>query len=486
MGVHKHKTFALPFPLYLLLVLLNLGLAIWINTEADTPWGLVASDFHNIFNPKVIEIVAIVQVLLFAVTLDMSIRSFVVFFNKHNPNHQIATILVQVITIVSYALVCLLVYVVVYDKSFTNLIAASGMIVVAIAYAFREMLANIMASVQLQMEGLISINDWIEVTESTPSQFFQVVQIDKQMVTLMDVNKHHIRVPNREFLTYKYINLTKQPLTKGSRRKIRFEITNNTPITLVLEILDQAMKSIVETNPKFNPFYYCLLVEIKSGVHIYEIKYECEPSLTRARSDHVVNTTVMQFLLAGGANINYTVEIYPANPSPDYVKQRLLAIREFGILRDLNEREIDLLAKTVQMVRFRSEDVVIRYQQQADSMFIVVEGVLDVYVPNQDQQMTKVASLWPGSCVGEMSLMTGEPRSAQVIARNESVLLEIGKQDLAPILESNPRLVEKMAELLAFRIAHNKTALAQGDKSVEKHRLITTLAQKITKFLFNR
>ena len=82
--------------------------------------------------------------------------------------------------------------------------------------------------------------------------------------------------------------------------------------------------------------------------------------------------------------------------------------------------------------------------------------------------------------------MTGEPRSAQVIARNESVLLEIRKQDLAPILESNPRLVEKMAELLAFRIAHNKTALAQGDRSVEKHRLITTLAQKITKFLFNR
>lgn len=483
---NKHTIFALPFPLYVLLLGVNIGFAIWIQMESGTPWGLVAAEFRDIFNPLLIEIFAIIQVILFAVTLDMSIRSFVVFFNKRNPNNQIASILVQVIQIASYALVCLLVYVVVYDKSFTNLIAASGMMVVGIAYAFREMIANIMASVQLQIEGLISINDWIEVTETTPSQFFQVVQIDKQMVTLLDVNQQHVRIPNRSFIAYKYINLTKQPIIKGARRKVRIQITNNTPITMALEVLDRAMKSIIETNPKFNSYYYCLLVEITSGIHIYEIKYECDPSLSRARSDHVVNTTAIRFLLASGANINYTVEIYPANSAPDYVKQRLLGVREFGILKDLNDQEIDLLAKTIKMVRYKAEEVVITYQEQADSMFILIEGVVDVNVPKDDKQMIKVATLWPGSCVGEMSLMTGEPRSAQVIARTESVLLEIRKQDIAPILESNPRLVEQMAELLAQRLAQTKTALTQEDKVVEKRRLMTNLAQKITKFLFNR
>jgi CRP-like cAMP-binding protein/small-conductance mechanosensitive channel len=416
----------------------------------------------------------------------MSIRSLVVFFNRRNPAHQISAILVQIVTIVAYALVGLLVYVVVYDKSFTNLIAASGMVVVALAYAFREMIANIMASIQLQLEGLVSINDWIEVTDASPSEFFQVVQIDHQMVTLLNVDKHLVRIPNREFLNYKYINITKQPNTKGVRRKIRIEITNTTPITQVLEVLDQAMQSVIETDSNFNSFYYCLLVEIKSGIYIYEIKYECHPCLSRARSNHVVNSAAIRFLLASGANVNYTVEIYPANTATDYVKQRLLAVREFGILKDLNQHEIDQLAKTVSMLRFKAGDAVIRYQEKADSMFILIEGTIDVSAPNEANTFVKVATLWPGSCVGEMSLMTGEPRSAQVIARTESVLLEIRKDDISPILESNLRLVEQMAELLAQRMAQTKTSLSHTDRVEEKHRLMGALAQKIKKFLFHR
>lgn len=484
--MNRFQLFYLPPALYSLLVIANFSLLYWIYQESGTPWGLEAGAFHNIFKPQIIEIIAIFQVILFAVTLDMSIRSLVVLFNRRNPEHQISAILVQIVTIVAYALVGLFVYVVVYDKSFTNLIAASGMVLVALAYAFREMIANMMASIQLQLEGLVSINDWIEVTDTSPSEVFQVVQIDHQMVTLLNVDRHLVRIPNREFLNYKYINITKQPHTKGVRRRICIEITNTTPITQVFEVLDQAMQSVIETDSNFYSFYYCLLFEIKSGIYVYEIKYECHPSLSRVHSNHLVNSAAIRFLLASGANVNYTVEIYPANTGADYVKQRLLAVREFGILKDLNQNEIDQLAKTVSMLRFKAGDAVIRYQEQADSMFILIEGAIDVSVPKEENTFVKVATLWPGSCVGEMSLMTGEPRSAQVIARTESVLLEIRKDDILPILESNPRLTEKMAELLAQRMAQTKTSLSHTDRVEEKHRMMAILAQKIKKFLFHR
>ena len=65
-------------------------------------------------------------------------------------------------------------------------------------------------------------------------------------------------------------------------------------------------------------------------------------------------------------------------------------------------------------------------------------------------------SVWSRSCVradvfGEMGLCTGEPRSANVICKEECVLLEIQRKNLKPLMEKNPEILETIGTLMTQR-----------------------------------
>jgi CRP-like cAMP-binding protein len=81
-----------------------------------------------------------------------------------------------------------------------------------------------------------------------------------------------------------------------------------------------------------------------------------------------------------------------------------------------------------------------------------------------------------------MSLMTGEPRSAHVIAKKDTTLIEIKKSDIEPILLGNKKLLRQMAELLSQRAAVNEGVLNEAEKVVAKANIVKALVSKIASF----
>jgi CRP-like cAMP-binding protein len=356
------------------------------------------------------------------------------------------------------------------------------MLVVGIAYAFREMIANIMASVQIQMDGLISINDYIEVIDTNPSRFYRVTQLDKQMITLFNDKDQFIRIPNRQFLSFQYVNLSKQPDGSWSRRHIHFNLDATNDVTLVINALNEGMLSLINTNPSFSSIYLaCTLDAVNHGSYQYLIKYMCTPKLSKTSSDGFVNIAVTKALLSHGVISNTAIELLPSRASMDNVEARLLAVKQFGILKDLSNPEIKQLANTVSLRYVDADDYLIRHGEAADSMFIILSGSLEVMIP-KDNAYVSVATLWPSNCIGEMSLMTGEPRSAHVIAKSDSTLIEIKKSDIEPILAGNKKLLRQMAELLSQRAAVNERVLNEADKIVAKANKVKALVSKIASF----
>jgi CRP-like cAMP-binding protein len=92
-------------------------------------------------------------------------------------------------------------------------------------------------------------------------------------------------------------------------------------------------------------------------------------------------------------------------------------------------------------------------------MFILVKGEANV-VLNRNGFDTQVASLRSGDCFGEMSLLTGEKRSASVVANSDCEVVEIGKPILANSLKENPELLTKLSTLLAQRQLENEGIIA--------------------------
>ena len=67
-----------------------------------------------------------------------------------------------------------------------------------------------------------------------------------------------------------------------------------------------------------------------------------------------------------------------------------------------------------------------------------------------------IARLEPGQCFGEMSLLSGEPRSATVTAITDGTLFELDRKGLAPILQNRPEIADLLSSILVERQEQNR------------------------------
>ena len=114
----------------------------------------------------------------------------------------------------------------------------------------------------------------------------------------------------------------------------------------------------------------------------------------------------------------------------------------------LDDKELVLLADHARTHKIEKGETLIAEDRPGHSMFVVVEGELEVTL-NGDSEA--VAKLDKGGIVGEMSLLTGMPRNATVKALSDGEVLEVDKAALANVLWMSPDLVERFVEMLFRR-----------------------------------
>ena len=467
-----------------LLIAFNLFCLYWLDTHAGSMWGWHVSDFSTGHAFTVIDAVAIIQCVLFALTADMVMRKSVARFNRHSKKSQVPVILVQCFSILIYSLIGLSGFILLYDHSVTNLVAASGAIGLSIGYVCRDLIADVVNSIVIQTDGLISIHDWIEVADASGPQYFQVIQFDRRMVTLKNQFDYLVKIPNTRFIGMSYINLSKQAVGRGSRRALEIQLDSMNRADRVLGILNLAMASLVSHDAHFMSEYFCGVKKLAQGSVTFLIEYECQPHIKPSQSNTLVMKVILRFLTAAGINTGTSMEIQTLDKYTSKISNRFLEVYEFSLLHVLDHHEALSLSKTAYVQSCFTGQQLIKKGDEADSMFLLSEGSLEVKIADKQGQLITVATLWPGDCVGEMSLLTGAPRSADVFACTDTVLVEIKKEDIAPILESNPRLINQISDLLAIRQAQNESAATQGNVSTSS--MSENLAKKIWGFFFKK
>jgi CRP-like cAMP-binding protein len=104
---------------------------------------------------------------------------------------------------------------------------------------------------------------------------------------------------------------------------------------------------------------------------------------------------------------------------------------------------------------FAKGEIIVREGDEGSSLFVLAEGALDVALRHASGKDRIVDRMVPGDVFGEMSLLTGQPRSATVIAAIDTVVYEIGKDDLVPVLQRRPEIATALAVLMADRQRQN-------------------------------
>ncbi|MCC6235020.1 MAG: mechanosensitive ion channel family protein [Verrucomicrobiales bacterium] len=356
---------------------------------------------------------------------------------------------------------------VVFRRDVTGLWVSSGVLGIIIGFAVRGTIADVFAGIALNVDRPFSVGDWIEThVRGIKVMRGRVVEMNWRSTRIQTIDNTVVVVPNNLLASTVLVNLS-LPEPK-SRFELAFCLEFGVPAERVLRILNAG--ALAAKGPLTDPppkVYVNGVTEI--GVE-YKVRYWLDPVEVSPRSGrHQVTSSILQHLYHAGISLAYPKQdLYLARMpnrqlSRDADREQLLSrVELFAALRP---EEIRRLAAAAQERAVLAGEAVVRQRDPGSSLYVVVEGLLGVYkaAPDAAQAPIHVVELQPGEFFGEMSLLTGAPRAATVIANTDSIIYEIGASEINALLAHRPEIALRMAEIVARRERQLAAACAPSE-----------------------
>jgi len=102
------------------------------------------------------------------------------------------------------------------------------------------------------------------------------------------------------------------------------------------------------------------------------------------------------------------------------VKERMDALQQVELFNTLHDDELAEIAEQLVYTPFTQGDIILRQGTIAHWLYIIISGTADVFLELPDGGRRRIDTIHGGCFLGEMGLMTGDPRSATVIANPKS------------------------------------------------------------------
>ena len=333
------------------------------------------------------------------------------------------------------------------EAQLKGLLAGSGVVAIILGFAGQNLFAGIIGGISIQINRPYKVGDWLQVGE----RFAEVMEINWRSTRLRTNDAIYLDIPNNEMVSHTIVNLHYPTEVHAMRIRVGVEYKN--PPNRVKDALSRAASTAdgVLAEPKVKVF----LVDFADSAVIYEIKFYMGNHARINEINDAVRTNVWYQLKREGITIPFPIRTLQLE------RKALAPIREEhqvarSILRDealfgcLSDEQIDSLVLQSRVSHFGRGERVIQEGAKGDSMFVLLRGTAEVSIARNGSSIP-VATLREGDCFGEMSLLTGEHRTATVRAETDCQVMEIGKPVMGELLRASPDCLERLSELLAKR-----------------------------------
>ena len=322
--------------------------------------------------------------------------------------------------------------------------SAVGAVVAGLA--LQDTLGNLVSGLALQVEKPFQLGHWIVSGDWEG----EVSEITWRAVKLRTRHGNQVIIPNAELSKSAIVNYS-EPASPT-----RIEIDIGTSYDDPPNRVKSALHDVLAQEPLVlkAPPPLIRLVDFAASSLIYRIHFWIEHLPTDEIVTDRVRTSIYYALRRQGITIPYPIQIeYGLEmppPGPDAAEQQrhqdLLATTDlFGPLSDDDRRA---LVSAARVKVYGRGEIVMRQGEAGHSAFIVAAGRVRVSLDPGD---VEVAVLERGACVGEMSLLTGEPRTASAAAVEDTTLLEVTADEFRRFLLANPAIVEQIGAVVAER-----------------------------------
>jgi hypothetical protein len=138
------------------------------------------------------------------------------------------------------------------------------------------------------------------------------------------------------------------------------------------------------------------------------------------------------------------------------------ARRAPALFPDFSDAELVAVMGGLRLVEFKAGDLVVCEGEPGDSLFLVTTGTVKAWIRNREGRYVLVRRLGEGDFFGEISVLTGSPRTATVVAASPCEMLELDRTTLDGITAAHPRVREVLQRFYAQRVATTADAPSPG------------------------
>lgn len=370
----------------------------------------------------------------------------VIFFKRKG--RQAPAVLRAPVSIVLYALVLMLIYRYVLNSGLggLELIATSTVVTVIIGLALQDTLGNFFAGLSLHIEQPFHILDAIKIGDVLG----RVEAVTWRTTSLRTNNNSVVIFPNSKLAREQ---LEVHSFNGLNRRIIRFPAPYSIPPERIIQLTQQTAATIRGVASDRAPVVR--LVEFAESCITYELLYWVKDYMLIQDIDSKIKEHIWYIYRRNQIDIPFPVrhvlmdQLESKHAPDETVYARMLQSVE--ILEPLNESERESLARSLVKHVYAPSELILRRGEPGDSMFIIERGRVEIQLQATDGKLQHVAVLERGDFFGEMALLTGEARTADVRALEETEILEICKPALKTLLDENAELAEALSQKLTER-----------------------------------
>lgn len=339
----------------------------------------------------------------------------------------------------------------------SGLIATSTVLTAVVGLSLQDTLGNVMAGLALQVDESVRVGEWLKVGDWTG----RVTEIRWRSTSLETRNWETLVVPNSVLVRQPFLVLgRRQGQPELWRRWVYFNVDFRTPPTEVIAAVEAQLRAAPIPGVAAEPRPQCLLVDLFDSYGRYAARYWLADLSVDDPTDSVVRTRVFFALKRAGIALSIPAQaVFVTEESAarrqrkesDDLRRRMQALARVEMFTHFSDDDRRTLAARLHEAPFAAGEIVTRQGAQAHWLYLIREGEACVRVRGEGGQEREVARLLGGDFFGEMSLMTGAPRAATVVAISDVVCYRLDKQAFQHVLRQRPELAEQVADTLAHR-----------------------------------
>ena len=396
----------------------------------------------------------------------------------------------------------------VFEIPLTGVLATSGLLTAILGLALQANLSNIFSGLFLNIEQPFAPGEWVEVD----GVLGRVEDISWRSTRFFTVDNTTLIMPNDRVAKANIVNFNRHNID-GADGFMIFESIFVHPHHDPELVLDLIRDSLAQVQPGDGrgelggQWAGCLGCK-SEGLH-FRFGYSCTDRGSKTSLQSRVYSTLHRVLTNAGVSLTsgQILTVLPeemglnaidvvrrthddyqkiSSPTSNLYSESLkheVPLRQIPLFQELSSEQRQAIASKVQRHVYSVGERVVAQGAPGDSMFVITEGVARVLIENKGGGQQEVTRLGVGDFFGEMSLLTGEARTATVTCARPLVVLEVKKDVIAPLLAESPDLADRLGQVLAERkAALQKVSESQVGGGADTESLAESLKGAILRF----